>query len=59
MITMLEVLIVKARYMSPQETAMQLNVHPKTLRKWAKARKISAVRIGDKLSFDPAAAQDQ
>jgi excisionase family DNA binding protein len=51
--TLIEQLRKRTSYLNLQETAEILGIHDMTLRKWAKNRKIQALRIGDEIKFDP------
>jgi excisionase family DNA binding protein len=36
-----------------KETARFLGVHPKTLERWVRSRRIPCVRVGTRIRFDP------
>jgi len=52
-LTLIDQLRKRTGYLTLQETADLLGIHEMTLRKWAKDRKIQALRIGDQIKFDP------
>jgi excisionase family DNA binding protein len=57
-LTLIDKLRKRTGYLTLQETADLLGIHEMTLRKWVKARKIQAVRIGDQIKFDPNVVAD-
>jgi excisionase family DNA binding protein len=52
-VTLIDQLRKRRSYLTLQEGAALLGVHAMTLRKWAKARKVQSLRIGDQIKFDP------
>jgi len=57
-LTLIDQLRKRTGYLTLQETAALLGIHEMTLRKWAKARKIQGLRIGDQIKFDPNVVAD-
>jgi excisionase family DNA binding protein len=57
-LTLIDQLRKRTSYLTLQETADLLGIHAMTLRKWAKARKIQGLRIGDEIKFDPYVVAD-
>jgi excisionase family DNA binding protein len=57
-LTLIDQLRKRTGYLTLQETSNLLGTHEATLRKWAKTRKIQALRIGDQIKFDPNVVAD-